>query len=122
MRVAISDVGSGSSFTHLRTLGADILTIDRSFVDDLRRGGPGTALVKGMIALGSSLGLVTHGAGVEDEEQHRALAGLGCDMAQGPLYAPPMAMDELLELHAQHGPTVERTAAVASPVGLAPAG
>jgi len=122
VRVAISDVGSASSFTHLRTPGADILTIDRSFVDDLRRGGPGTALVKGMIALGSSLGLVTLGEGVEGEEQHRALAGLGCDMAQGPLYAPPMAMDELLELHAQHRPTVERTAAVAPPAGLAPAG
>jgi EAL domain-containing protein (putative c-di-GMP-specific phosphodiesterase class I) len=97
VRVAIDDFGSGySSFTYLRRLRVDILKIEKSFVDDLLAGGPSTALVEGMIRLGGSLGLLTVGEGVEDEDQHAALVRLGCSMAQGYLHARPMPMDQLL--------------------------
>ena len=99
VRVAIDDFGSGySSFTYLRRLRVDILKIDKSFVDDLLGGGPGAALVEGMIGLGNSLGLLTVGEGVEVEEQHAALVRLGCSMAQGYLHARPMPMDQLVLL------------------------
>ncbi len=100
VRVAIDDFGSGySSFTYLRRLRVDILKIDKTFVDGLLAGGPGAALVEGMIGLGNSLGLLTVGEGVEDEEQHAALVRLGCTMAQGYLHARPMPMDQLVLLH-----------------------
>jgi diguanylate cyclase (GGDEF)-like protein len=99
VRVAIDDFGSGySSFTYLRRLRVDILKIDKTFVDGLLTGGPGTALVEGMIGLGNSLGLLTVGEGVEVEAQHAALVRLGCSMAQGYLHARPMPMDQLVLL------------------------
>jgi diguanylate cyclase (GGDEF)-like protein len=99
VRVAIDDFGSGySSFTYLRRLRVDILKIDKTFVDGLLAGGPGAALVEGMIGLGNSLGLLTVGEGVEEEEQHAALVRLGCTMAQGYLHARPMPMDQLVLL------------------------
>ncbi len=105
VRVAIDDFGSGySSFTYLRRLRVDILKIDKTFVDGLLAGGPGAALVEGMIGLGNSLGLLTVGEGVEDEEQHAALVRLGCTMAQGYLHARPMPMDQLVLLHGAAAP------------------
>ncbi len=99
VRIAIDDFGSGySSFTYLRRLRVDILKIDKTFVDGLLAGGPGAALVEGMIGLGNSLGLLTVGEGVEEEEQHAALVRLGCTMAQGYLHARPMPMDQLVLL------------------------
>ncbi len=99
VRVAIDDFGSGySSFTYLRRLRVDILKIDKTFVDGLLSGGPGAALVEGMIGLGNSLGLMTVGEGVEVEEQHAALVRLGCSLAQGYLHARPMPMDQLVTL------------------------
>ncbi len=100
VRVAIDDFGSGySSFTYLRRLRVDILKIDKTFVDGLLAGGPGAALVEGMIGLGNSLGLQTVGEGVEEEEQHAALVRLGCTLAQGYLHARPMPMDQVMLLH-----------------------
>jgi diguanylate cyclase (GGDEF)-like protein len=97
VRVAIDDFGSGySSFTYLRRLRVDILKIDKTFVDGLLAGGPGAALVEGMIGLGNSLGLLTIGEGVEEPEQHAALVRLGCSMAQGYLHARPAPMDQIL--------------------------
>jgi EAL domain-containing protein (putative c-di-GMP-specific phosphodiesterase class I) len=99
VRIAIDDFGSGySSFTYLRRLRVDILKIDKTFVDGLLAGGPGAALVEGMIGLGNSLGLLTVGEGVEEEEQHAALVRLGCTMAQGYLHGRPMPMDQLVLL------------------------
>ncbi len=106
VRVAIDDFGSGySSFTYLRRLRVDILKIDKTFVDGLLAGGPGAALVEGMIGLGNSLGLLTVGEGVEVEEQHAALVRLGCSMAQGYLHARPMPMDQLVLLHERRQPS-----------------
>jgi diguanylate cyclase len=115
VRVAIDDFGSGySSFTYLRRLRVDILKIDKTFVDELLGGGPGAALVEGMIGLGNSLGLLTVGEGVEEEEQHAALVRLGCTMAQGYLHARPMPMDQLVDLQdtevANYAPGVAATA------------
>jgi EAL domain-containing protein (putative c-di-GMP-specific phosphodiesterase class I) len=102
VRIAIDDFGSGySSFSYLRRLRVDILKIEKSFIDDLLTGGASTALVEGMIRLGSSLGLLTVGEGVEEEAQHAALLRLGCSMAQGYLHARPVPMDRLLTWHPQ---------------------
>lgn len=50
------------------------------------------------MTLGNKLGLLTIAEGVEKREQASYMIKLGCDEAQGYLYAKPMPFDDLLEL------------------------
>lgn len=48
------------------------------------------AIMKAMITVGQSLGLSILVEGVETEQQAKLIRDLGCDFAQGFLYAKPM--------------------------------
>jgi diguanylate cyclase (GGDEF)-like protein/PAS domain S-box-containing protein len=88
--VAIDDFGTGySSLSYLRTLPVDEVKIDRSFVTDLDLA-TGSALVHGIADLSHSLGLTVVAEGVERQEHADALRDLGCEYAQGYLFARPM--------------------------------
>jgi EAL domain-containing protein (putative c-di-GMP-specific phosphodiesterase class I) len=68
----------------------DLLKIDQSFVAEL--GGPNQyaeQVVSSTIALAHALGIPTTAEGVETHEQLDRLAALGCDIAQGYLFARP---------------------------------
>ncbi len=94
--LAIDDFGTGySSLAYLKRFPVDIVKIDRSFVDGLGEQANDTEIVKAVIALGQSLGLVTVAEGVETEQQLDILRSLGCDCAQGYLLARPMPSDQL---------------------------
>jgi diguanylate cyclase (GGDEF)-like protein len=96
VRVAIDDFGTGySSLAHLRELPIDCLKIDRAFIKDIA-GGKGGMFAETIVALGGKLGLTIVAEGVETEEQAGFLRGLGCDVAQGYLYARPMPLADLL--------------------------
>src|SRR3712207_3695885 len=84
VRIAIDDFGTGySSLSYLRRLPADVVKIDRSFVQDLGSGGRSTTLVASIIELARSLHLEVVAEGVETEEQHAVLGRLACSPAQG---------------------------------------
>jgi diguanylate cyclase (GGDEF)-like protein len=86
---AIDDFGTGhSSLARLRRLPIDQLKIDRSFVEDLADPG-GAVLVSAIIALARGAGLVAVAEGVETDAQLQQLRELGCDQAQGFLFARP---------------------------------
>jgi diguanylate cyclase len=90
VRIAIDDFGTGySSLSYLRRLPADIIKIDRSFVQELGPGGPSTTLVASIIELARSLHLDVVAEGVETSEQHAALETLSCSHAQGYLFGHP---------------------------------
>jgi diguanylate cyclase (GGDEF)-like protein/PAS domain S-box-containing protein len=90
VKLALDDFGTGySSLAYLRRLPLDFLKIDRSFVSHLDGQGADTAIVRAIVDLAHTLGLVTVGEGVETEEQAEVLADLGCVLAQGYLYAEP---------------------------------
>jgi diguanylate cyclase (GGDEF)-like protein len=90
VRIAIDDFGTGySSLSYLRRLPADVLKIDRSFVQDLGTGGRSTTLVASMIELARSLGLEVVAEGVETAQQHAVLGDLACSHAQGYLFGRP---------------------------------
>ena len=84
VRVALDNFGTGhASLTQLRLLPFDKLKIDRSFVRAMTGNKEAGVMVRAIISMAHSLGLAVVAEGVETEDQARALAGLGCDMAQG---------------------------------------
>ncbi|MGH8960469.1 MAG: putative bifunctional diguanylate cyclase/phosphodiesterase [Jatrophihabitantaceae bacterium] len=97
--VAIDDFGTGySSLSYLEELPADIVKIDKSFVDRLTTGQP-NVLVETITQLGAALGLRTVAEGIEHNSQAEILRELGCDLGQGYLYSrpvPPHEIDALL--------------------------
>jgi EAL domain-containing protein (putative c-di-GMP-specific phosphodiesterase class I) len=95
--IAIDDFGTGySSLAYLRQLPIDILKIDKTFVDAASAGNPGgDAILRAILDLGKGLELKTIAEGVEEASQANYLKNLGCDSAQGYLYARPMPPDDL---------------------------
>jgi EAL domain-containing protein (putative c-di-GMP-specific phosphodiesterase class I) len=67
----------------------DELKIDRSFISDLTKPGLSAPLVSAMVAMGKALGLEIVAEGVETPAQASQLRILGCDTAQGYLFAQP---------------------------------
>jgi diguanylate cyclase (GGDEF)-like protein len=91
VHLSIDDFGTGySSLAYLRKLRAVELKIDRSFILDLESSSDARAVVDAVIKLAQALGLKVVAEGVETEEQHLILRGLGCDELQGHLFAKPM--------------------------------
>ena len=95
--LAIDDFGTGySSLSYLRRLPVDTVKIDRSFTNELGAADANVTIVAGIIGLARGLGLEIVAEGVETQAQADMLIELGCTQAQGFLYAPPLALDELL--------------------------
>lgn len=98
VRIAMDDFGQGySSLSYLEKLPIDILKVDKAFVDRLADGGS-SPLTEAVVSLGQALGLRVIAEGIEDPTQLESLREMGCDEAQGYLFARPMAPDELTAL------------------------
>jgi diguanylate cyclase (GGDEF)-like protein len=90
VRLSIDDFGTGySSLSYLHRFPVDELKIDRSFISDLTKPGVPAPLVSAMVAMGKALGLEIVAEGVETPAQAAQLRVLGCDTAQGYLFARP---------------------------------
>jgi diguanylate cyclase (GGDEF)-like protein len=104
IRVSIDDFGTGySSLAYLRRFPLNELKIDRSFVDGLGRDPEATAIVAAVMAMAHALDLTVVAEGVETADQLHALRGLGCDQAQGFLFARPMWAADIDEIAARGG-------------------
>lgn len=96
--VAVDDFGTGySSLTYLSQLPVNELKIDRSFVADMRSGGPNASIVRSTITLGHDLGLRVVAEGVEDEATWRLLRKYGCDAVQGFWLSHPIESTALID-------------------------
>jgi EAL domain-containing protein (putative c-di-GMP-specific phosphodiesterase class I) len=92
----VDDFGTGySSLAYLQRLPIHGLKIDRSFVAGVAKGAEDSVIAAGVVSLAHSLGLAALAEGVETTEQLERLSELGCDLAQGYYWAPPMAPDDL---------------------------
>ncbi|MCY7296552.1 bifunctional diguanylate cyclase/phosphodiesterase [Alteromonas sp. a30] len=96
VQVAIDDFGTGfSSMSYLQQLPLDRLKVDRAFVNEIELG-HSAFIAETIITLGQKLGLKTIAEGVEKREQASYMLNIGCDEAQGFLYAKPMPYNELV--------------------------
>ena len=109
IEMAIDDFGTGySSLAYLRKFDIDTLKIDRSFVADLE--GTGLDICEAIIVMAHRLGLEVVAEGVETEQQRERLVSMGCDYAQGFLFAPALpaeAFEALLCAQAKATGTAE---------------
>ncbi|HEV7376656.1 MAG TPA: EAL domain-containing protein, partial [Pyrinomonadaceae bacterium] len=99
VRIAMDDFGTGySSIAYLRSFKFDKLKIDRSFVKELGTDEESLAIVRAIVGLGSSFGIITTAEGVETEAQMNRLNLEGCTEVQGFLYSKPLPPDQIKKL------------------------
>lgn len=98
--IALDDFGTGySSLSYLRQFPLDKLKIDQSFVralDESRAERRPVAIIQAITHLAHAHELKTTAEGVETQAQCAILRGLGCDQAQGFLFAKPMSAADTL--------------------------
>lgn len=98
IQLSIDDFGTGySSLAYLKRLNVDKLKIDQSFVKNLAFENEDHAIVKAIIQIAQALKLTTIAEGVEQETAANQLRALGCDQAQGYLFAKPMPAAEFYQ-------------------------
>jgi EAL domain-containing protein (putative c-di-GMP-specific phosphodiesterase class I) len=96
--LALDDFGTGyASLAYLQRFPVDILKIDRTFTAQIASSAE-PVLLKGIIELGSALGLTLIAEGIETIEQHQIVQRLGCHGAQGFYFGYPerIPMTDLL--------------------------
>jgi diguanylate cyclase (GGDEF)-like protein/PAS domain S-box-containing protein len=94
VEIGLDDFGTGyASLTHLRRLPLTFVKIDQSFVQGLGTDREDERIVSSVVDLVSNLGLRSIAEGVETEDQLARLRVLGCDQAQGYLFARPLPPD-----------------------------
>jgi EAL domain-containing protein (putative c-di-GMP-specific phosphodiesterase class I) len=92
VRLSIDDFGTGYSSLHqLRGLPVHEVKIDRSFIATVDTDEADRAVVRAVVELCDSLGLVTVAEGVEKATQTYALEALGVRQVQGYFHGRPMS-------------------------------
>ncbi len=95
--VVLDDFGTGySSLGYLTRFPISGIKLDRAFIGDFDPADHSKrSIIEAVTAMAQSLGLTMVGEGVETVEQGSLLAALGCEFAQGYLFAQPMAPEAL---------------------------
>ncbi|MDO5516078.1 MAG: bifunctional diguanylate cyclase/phosphodiesterase [Clostridium sp.] len=97
-KISIDDFGSGySSLNMLKQINADVLKIDREFLNEVDESKRSKTIIKHVIKMAKELEIQTITEGVENVEQAEFLRNIGCDMAQGFLYSRPIPITEFAD-------------------------
>jgi sensor c-di-GMP phosphodiesterase-like protein len=99
VRIAIDDVGAGhGGLSYILKLGADIIKIDKMFVDALGSDNHSSTIIETLVDLAESMRMDIIAEGVETFEQVIALRERGIRTAQGFVFAPPLPGSSFLRL------------------------
>jgi EAL domain-containing protein (putative c-di-GMP-specific phosphodiesterase class I) len=94
---AIDDFGTGySNLSYLQRFNAEVLKIDKSFIDGVPQSEKNAHLVKAILLMAKAFKIKVVAEGVESEEQMLFLKEAGCDMIQGYFYSKPLETDAAL--------------------------
>lgn len=99
IRISLDDFGKGySSLTHLRDIPLDEVKIDRDFIQGLGKQAYYETFVQTIVTLAHTINLKVTSEGIETLAQHRKVAELGSDNAQGFFVSPALRPDRLLAI------------------------
>jgi EAL domain-containing protein (putative c-di-GMP-specific phosphodiesterase class I) len=70
--------------------------MDRTFVSRVTEDPANEAIVRSTVELSRALGLQVVAEGVEEEATSRAVAAMGCTLAQGYYFGRPMSVTDLV--------------------------
>jgi EAL domain-containing protein (putative c-di-GMP-specific phosphodiesterase class I)/GGDEF domain-containing protein len=91
---AIDDFGTGySNLAYLQHFDAEIIKIDKRFIDGIPGDGKNATLVRAILQMTRSLGMKCVAEGVEYRDQAIFLRQEGCDQIQGYLYSKPLSAE-----------------------------
>lgn len=94
-RVALDDMGTGhNGLSHLQDIGADIIKIDKKFVDFIGKEAAADAIIELLVSLAKKLSMQTLAEGIETEEQRAALVKAGVGSGQGFLVGKPVPFQQ----------------------------
>ncbi len=95
IKIAIDDFGTGySSLSYLNNFPANLLKIDKSFIDKMNASDSSKQYVAAIISIGHIMNFDVISEGVEDQEQLETLRSIGCDFIQGYIWGRPMPPEE----------------------------
>lgn len=99
IRIAIDDFGTGySSLSYLTRIPADLLKVDKSFIDTMNSNDSSKQYVASIISIGHIMNFDVISEGVEESDQIDTLRDIGCDMIQGFIWGHPMTPEEAEKL------------------------
>lgn len=99
IKIAIDDFGTGySSLSYLNKFPANLLKIDKSFIDKMNTSESSVQYVAAIISLGHVMHFDVISEGVEEEEQLETLQNIGCDLIQGFIWGRPLPPEEARQL------------------------
>lgn len=100
--IALDDFGSGySNFRYLKLLPIDKIKLDRSMVEGIAEDERDLAVLRAITAMARALDLKVVAEGIEEDAQHRVLAGEGVESWQGFLKSVPLGQEAFLKLAAE---------------------
>ncbi len=97
--IAIDDFGTGySSLSYLKSLPADYIKIDRSFVNNIANSADDRNIVHSTITMVSKMGMEVVAEGIETSDQYELLCHFDCHIGQGYLISKPIPETDLWEV------------------------
>lgn len=99
IKIAIDDFGTGySSLSYLYRFPADLLKVDKSFIDKINSSTSSKEYVASIISIGHIMGYQVISEGVEEDDQLETLRSIGCDLIQGYVWGRPLMPEAAEEL------------------------
>ena len=99
LKIAIDDFGTGySSLSYLINFPADLLKVDKSFIDKMNSSESSKQYVAAIISIGHIMNFDVISEGVEQDDQLETLKSIGCDYIQGFIWGRPLSPEDAEDL------------------------